>query len=262
MIMIKHIHYTFVVSAAIWLANTPSSAQLAKDEALYLNHSFSVPSPGLALEDDAIIRFELDVTGDGKPEHFFSKESLRDGKMGHIWSVYSVDATGEMRLVGEETFRHDALAPSAWNNHQGSFGFYSYFPGGGGKGLLSFFMVDGNLIRRMEKREIEPTGADKTEFDGLFAPRLNGESPKIELKRTAMTKQQSATTSSGMVNAPPASRENTPTPKPPSVVQLPAPKKAPEAKPPSENPTSSTTWSVILILAASGLLWLLLKKRK
>jgi hypothetical protein len=49
-------------------------------------------------------------------------------------------------------------------------------------------------------------------------------------------------------------------------VQPPAPKKAPEAKPstPSEESTSSTPWSVVavLIVAAMGLLWLLLKGRK
>lgn len=58
-------------------------------------------------------------------------------------------------------------------------------------------------------------------------------------------------------SSPPAS----PSPSPP------IPKKSPDAKPtpwtPSEEPTSSTPWSVIVILivAASGLLWLLLKRR-
>lgn len=61
--------------------------------------------------------------------------------------------------------------------------------------------------------------------------------------------------------------ETTPTPKLPPVVQPPAPKKSPEAKPaptPSEEPTSSTPWSiiVILIVAALSLLWLLVKNRK
>lgn len=52
------------------------------------------------------------------------------------------------------------------------------------------------------------------------------------------------------------------------IVQPPAPKKSPEAKPtvpaPSKEPTSSTPWSVIvvLIIAATGLLWLLVKNRK
>ncbi len=49
--------------------------------------------------------------------------------------------------------------------------------------------------------------------------------------------------------------------------QPPAAKQAPEAKPaptPSEEPTSSTPWSIIvvLIMAATGLLWLLLNGRK
>lgn len=51
------------------------------------------------------------------------------------------------------------------------------------------------------------------------------------------------------------------------AIQPTAAKKAPESKPaptPSEEPTSSTPWSVVsvLIVAAAGLLWLLLKKRK
>lgn len=56
-------------------------------------------------------------------------------------------------------------------------------------------------------------------------------------------------------------------PQVPPMVQPATPKKATEAKPastPSEEPASSTPWSVIalLIVAAIGLLWLLVKKRK
>jgi len=50
------------------------------------------------------------------------------------------------------------------------------------------------------------------------------------------------------------------------LVEPPAPKETTDAKlfPPSEEPTSSTLWSIIvvLIVAATGLLWLLVKKRK
>jgi len=52
------------------------------------------------------------------------------------------------------------------------------------------------------------------------------------------------------------------------LVEPPTPKKSPEATPspttPSEEPTSSTPWSIIvvLIVAATGLLWLLFKGRK
>lgn len=59
--------------------------------------------------------------------------------------------------------------------------------------------------------------------------------------------------------------QTTPAPKPPSVVQPPTPK-APEAKPTStssEEPASSTPLSIIMVLivALTGLLWLLLKRR-
>jgi hypothetical protein len=57
-----------------------------------------------------------------------------------------------------------------------------------------------------------------------------------------------------------------PTPKPPSVVQPPTLTKEHNAKlpAPSEKPTSSTPWSigVLLVITAVGLLWLVLKKPK
>lgn len=62
--------------------------------------------------------------------------------------------------------------------------------------------------------------------------------------------------------------EATPAPRPPPAVQPSASKKAPEAKlsvsSPSEEPASSTPWSIIvvLIVAAACLLWLLVKNRK
>lgn len=58
-----------------------------------------------------------------------------------------------------------------------------------------------------------------------------------------------------------------PQPNPPPTVKPPAPEKAPEAKPtistPSGEPASSTPWSIIvmLIVAACGLLLLVLKRR-
>lgn len=65
-----------------------------------------------------------------------------------------------------------------------------------------------------------------------------------------------------------ASVASTPAPKPPPLVRPIAPKKEPEAKltptTPNQEPASSTPWSIIvvLIVAATGLLWLVLKKRK
>ena len=62
--------------------------------------------------------------------------------------------------------------------------------------------------------------------------------------------------------------QTTPIPKLPPSLQSQAPKKLPEPKPitttPSEAPTSSTPWSIIvvLIVAGCGVLWLLVKRRK
>ena len=66
----------------------------------------------------------------------------------------------------------------------------------------------------------------------------------------------------------PSAATNTTSPQVPALVQPSAPKRVTEAKPssvtPSEKPTSSTPWAglAVLIVAAIGLLWLLLKKRK
>ncbi|MEI6655573.1 MAG: hypothetical protein WCP45_12460 [Verrucomicrobiota bacterium] len=66
----------------------------------------------------------------------------------------------------------------------------------------------------------------------------------------------------------PSAATNTTSPQVPALVQPSAPKRVIEAKPssvtPSEKPTSSTPWAgvAVLIVAAIGLLWLLLKKRK
>ncbi len=103
-------------------------------------------------------------------------------------------------------------------------------------------------VRRVSRSSwLEEMGADQGEFwdKTLKATGLATSLPTID------PSTQSQTTS-------------TPSP----VVQTPAPKMAPEAKPipttPSEEPASSMPWSIIvvLIVAATGLLWLLVKKRK
>ena len=251
------------VAVIIFAATSLLSAQTTPQEAFYLSQAAKL-APTSEVEQDEVIRFEADVTGDGNAEVFYTKASLRDGKHGYLWSVFANGAGGTLRPIGDVTFSVEVFTPSAWKSDDKSSGFYTYFPSGSSRGSLAFFEVAASGITRRESRKIEPNGADKAEFDGLFAARLKGESPKIDLKRTALPKQQSTTAPSSTVNAPPESREATP--KPPPVVQPQAPKKALEAKPtssPSEEPASSTPWSVIVILivAALGLLWLVLKRR-
>ena len=81
--------------------------------------------------------------------------------------------------------------------------------------------------------------------------------PEVALSKLGVVKSSSASSS-----------DQTTGNQPPPVVKPEAPKKAPESRPaapsPSEEPASSTPWSIIvvLIVAAIGLLWLLLKGRK
>ncbi len=240
-------------------------AQITPDDEFYLKHGTNW-APFVELEQDEIIRFEADVTGDDKAEVFYTKSSLRDGKQGYLWTVYAKGDNGSLALLGELTFSDKVFAPKSWTKDRKTRGFYTFGPGGAGKGVLVFYALEGSRLVPLEERKIEPNGADRVEFDGLFAARLKGESPKIDLKRTTLPKQQSTTTPSGVITAPPESREATP--KPPPAVQTPVPKKVSTTEPapstPSEEPTSSTPWSVVavLIVAATGLLWLLLKGRK
>ncbi len=89
-----------------------------------------------------------------------------------------------------------------------------------------------------------------------------------EQERLKQVGQLTRTTAvSGLTTSTATTPQTTRPPKPPPVVQPPALKQAPNAKPsptPSDEATSSTSWSIIvvLIVAGIGLLWFFLKKAK
>jgi hypothetical protein len=172
-----------------------------------------------------------------------------------------------LRSIGDATFSDEVFTPSTWKADAKAQGFYTYFPSGAGRGSLAFFEVVASGITRRESRKIEPNGADKAEFDGLFGERLKGETPKVELKRSSLPKTPSASP----LPVGEVSTQQPPTKQTPSVTfssnvkPSPTPKAAvAKAVTTNEEPTSSTPWSVVtvLIIAAIGLLWLILKKRK
>jgi hypothetical protein len=86
------------------------------------------------------------------------------------------------------------------------------------------------------------------------------------LRNTSATSGSGSAASSGAVGEPPESQLSRTVVTPLPMMEPSAPKNALEAKPatPSEEPTLSTPWSVIVILivVATGLLWLLIKNRK
>jgi hypothetical protein len=260
--------FLFVPSGAIiiFLANSFLFGQITPDDSYYLDQAAKL-APTSEVEQDEIIRFEADVTGDGSVEVFYTKASLRDGKQGYLWSIFLKGGNGTLRPIGDVTFAVEVFKPSEWKSDDKSKGFYTYFPSGGSRGSLAFFEVTASGVTHREHRKIEPSGADKLEFDDLFAAQLKGESPKLDLKRTTLPKQQGTSTPENVLGAEHKIQDTTRAPKPSPVMQPPAPKKAPNA---NQSPAlgdeviSSTTWSIIavLIVAVFGLLGLVLKKRK
>lgn len=101
-------------------------------------------------------------------------------------------------------------------------------------------------------KELDGDAARQEDYDGEKWPTPNSWNKSHETSPTSAPNTRSA-----------------PTPIPPPVVQqpTPTPKKAPEPKPtqstPNDEPASSTPWRIIVVLvvAAIGLLWLLLKRR-
>ncbi|WP_038164713.1 hypothetical protein [Verrucomicrobium sp. BvORR106] len=157
-------------------------AQEANEYRDYLAHSTRLPVY-VEVAQDEILRFETDVTGDGAPEVLFTKSSLRDGKLGYLWSIYKGKAGGGLRLLGDVTFPEKVLTPSAWKQDSGKYGFYTFFPSGASQGTLTFFEVGDTGVVERESRKISPNSTDKVEFDSLFAARLTGAVPAIEPKR-------------------------------------------------------------------------------
>lgn len=255
--------FTLTLIGIEFLSVHSALAGNANVEATYLAAS-SRREPFVQVADEHVISFEHDLDGDGKPEHFVTRDGMRDGKQGYLWSVYTIGDDDAVVPMGEATFSDTAFAPRSWAKDSKTHGFYTFGPGGAGKGILNFYAIDKGRLTLLEERKIEPNGADKAEFDGLFAARLKGESAKIDLTRTALPKQPSTTNPNRVMTAPPESGGATMTPKPPPVVQ-PSTPEAPEVKltTASEKPESSTQWGIIAVAvaAAIGLLRLLLNRR-
>ena len=69
---------------------------LSSEDEIYLRHSATVPIPGIISDQEEIVRFEVDVTGDQIAEVFYTRASYRDGKQGNVWSVYERTGTGSL----------------------------------------------------------------------------------------------------------------------------------------------------------------------
>jgi len=136
----------------------------------------------------------------------------------------------------------------------------SAWPEGGGGYLGAIQGYAGlNLDTLVKKAVIRPTIdwsiIDTKDKRASLAQQLQTEFANTPLPQTQSKDSATPATERSTLNAP-------------SVAPSPASTKAPDAKPvvpsQSEEPTASTPWSIIavLIVAATGLLWLLVKNRK
>lgn len=153
----------------------------------YLERSRSLPSVSEPKETESLLRFEYDLDGDAIPEVFFSRDSLRD-RQGHLWTMYAKSLKGNVyREIGSAQFPEKMFVPqsSPVGDTQVP-GFYTYGPGGGGKGTIYLFSyVDGKL-ENTESKDVDLQDADKADdqfFNQLFAANLEQVNPLNIVKK-------------------------------------------------------------------------------
>lgn len=129
-----------------------------------------------------------------------------------------------------------------------------------GLGLLLSFDSTGSILQQSPVAIAEGSGPLRPRLKAVLKHQAAGPDGPSRFSRQEpevfFAEQPSATTT-------PTQEPPSPTPQPPTR-QVKTPSTAPAASTQSEEPTSSTPWSVVavLIVAATGLLWLLVRKRK
>ncbi len=231
--------------------------------------------------DDAVFTIETDLNNDGVNEVLVSSSLDRDGKQGNVFYLYRRDQGGfahvdELHLdVGG--FYLGSISEA------GAYGVVKFWPSGGGQGGITAHIFDGSALRQIELGQVarDPVTLELKRpsiWEKYFGEKASRVTDKLKtltsqdltrkygLKVQQRSYAESIEAPTSPPSVPPKSELVSKVDAPP-LVQRAGPKNAPEAKPtsaPSEEPTSSTPWSIIVVLiaAATGLLWLLVKKRK
>jgi hypothetical protein len=249
-----------------------------------------------------LVRKSMDVTGDGQPELFVAS-TLQSTKHEQTWTVFDVAKDGTLRpyrttlqhssawpiVEGDKMHLVYVLPPDKERMRESDekpypvSRFTFVFPEI--KETLTYVSeAEATKFRPSDLGQLpklqailladyltkpEAKWADVTEWnldanDSFFRV----EDKERAAKNTAFTPEVALSKLGVVQSSSASSSEQTTGNQPPPVVKPEAPKKAPESRPaaptPSEEPASSTPWSIIvvLIVAAIGLLWLLLKGRK
>jgi hypothetical protein len=250
-----------------------------------------------------LLRLAMDVTGDGVPELFVAT-SLTTSKHLAEWTVFDVNQSGAMRpyaksirLPADSVWTTAEAGSTALvylgapDRERERASDEKPFPVSRFTFVFPEIKEALTYVSEAEATKLRPSDLGQLPkleaillADYLTKPEAkwadvgewkldaNGSFFRVEdqeraAKNAAFTPQV-ALSMLGVAQSSSASSSEQTTPKPLPVVQPSVPKKAPSTAPvpatPNEEPTSSTPWSIIvvLIVAATGLLWLLVKNRK
>jgi hypothetical protein len=249
-----------------------------------------------------LVMKSMDVTGDGHPELFVAS-TLQSTKYEHRWHVFDVAEDGKLRpyrttlehssawpiLEGDKTHLVYVRPPDRERMRESD---EKPYPVSRFTFVFPEIKEAQTYVSEAEATKLRPSDlgqlpklqailladyltkpeakwADVTEWkldanDCFFRV----EDKERAAKNTAFTPQVALSKLGVVQSSSASSSEQSTGNQPQPVVQPPAPEMAPEARPTTpttnEEPTSSTPWSIIvvLIVAAAGLLWLLVKNRK
>ena len=155
----RHIFSIFLLCSAVVCFPRAIHASVVEDPlAHYVTHFAYYP-------DDHVLSFT--VTLDETSVVFISLTSLVDGRAGNIWEAYVKESQGYRPLEEPLSFRKDALVKTSVKGIDYE-PLMTYFPGGGGKGVLrAIHMKDGRLVDET-LGTIEPDGKDRELYTELF----------------------------------------------------------------------------------------------
>jgi hypothetical protein len=265
--------FTFFLLVGVLLLHSRARAAIADPELDFINTPEDVCAEYGISKKEEILRLELDLTGAGRPAVFLTYKGTGSSRAGAIWTAYVPMTDGYSRTNGIQ-FREDLFRAGMVVGLNPSGGILSLLPGKGGGVLFRHMLnVTSGSLKTDEIMQLDYSNPDHVQlFERVFGRKLDEPMPDEFFQKPphqvidVKSIEARAASKPKIGTAEAASIETTPTPKPSPVVQPPAPKKAPDVAPiaPSEESTSSTPWSIIVVLiaAATGLLWLLVKKRK
>lgn len=252
----------FFVSALLAL---PSQADESFDN-LIQGKSIVVDNPITTMSanmhhapNESLWRCDADINGDNMPDVLLAYDHSRNGGAGLMWHTFLLQSDRKyVALPDIISFRPDATTVAQLEGDPIPH-LVGYQPGGAGRGVLLRFVVQGaHIEEQIVSNDFEPLGKDADLYSKLFnADKLIKSVDVSKATPLAPKSQRMPAVDHGEPKLPPPPNSPiAPTlpPEKPTKTQLPL------TSAPQSDSTSWLLWAV-MIVAAIGLLWLVLKRR-